>query len=138
MAAPITFNLMTHTKPLISEHDAIANVLQLYLEGCRQGKSDLMRPAFHPHASFFGYAGPDLAQGTPFLFDWIERNGPAPLIEPHLVSIDIFESLAVVQLEVRGWSGILAGSGVRMTDIFTLLRTPNGWTIIQKAFHWHG
>ncbi len=82
--------------------------------------------------------GPSLQSAPSSSFDWIERNGPAPLIEPHLVSIDIYESLAVVQLEVRGWSGILAGSGVRMTDIFTLLRKPDGWTIIQKAFHWHG
>jgi hypothetical protein len=24
-----------------------------------------------------------------------------------------------------------------MSDLFTLLRTPGGWKIIQKAFHWH-
>jgi len=43
----------------------------------------------------------------------------------------------VVRLEVTGWSGKLAGSGVRMSDLFTLLKTPSGWKIIQKAFHWH-
>ena len=96
-----------------------------------------MRPAFHPAASFIGYAGPELAVGTPFLFDWIDRNGPAPHLEPTMVSIDILHSLAVVHLDVAGWSGALAASGVRMTDIFTLLRTPDGWKIIQKAFHWH-
>ncbi len=128
---------MTNTEPLTSEHNAIANVLQLYLDGSRQGRSDLMRPAFHPDASFFGYAGPQLAVGTPFLFDWIDRNGPAPQIEPRIVGIDVFDSLAVVHLDVAGWSGALAGNGVRMTDIFTLLRTAEGWKIIQKAFHWH-
>jgi hypothetical protein len=34
-----------------------------------------MRPAFHSDASFFGYAGEQLAVGTPFLFDWIDKNG---------------------------------------------------------------
>ena len=39
----------------------IASVLALNLEGSRQGKSELMRPAFHPEASFIGYAGVPLA-----------------------------------------------------------------------------
>lgn len=121
----------------LSDYDAIAKTMQKYIDGSRQGKSDLMRPAFHPNASFFGYAGEQLAIGTDFLFDWVDRNGPAPDIEPRMVSVDILESIAVVHLEVSGWSGALAGSGVRMSDLFTLLKTPQGWQIIQKAFHWH-
>lgn len=120
-----------------SEHDAIEKILQLYIDGCRHGKSQLMRPAFHPQASFFGYAGDQLAVGLDFLFDWVDRNGPAPDIEPRIVSLDLAESIAVVRLEVANWSGKLAGSGVRMSDLFTFLRTPEGWRIIQKAFHWH-
>jgi hypothetical protein len=96
-----------------------------------------MRPAFHPQASFFGYAGEQLAVGPGFLFDWIDRNGPATDIESRVVSVDIAESIAVVRLEVANWSGKLAGSGVRMLDIFTFLRIPEGWRIMQKAFHWH-
>ena len=120
-----------------SPHDDILKTLQLYIDGGKQGKSDLMRAAFHPEASFFGYAGERLAVGTAFLFDWIDRNGPAPDIEPRVLSVDIMETIAVVRLEVAGWSGNLAGSGVRMSDIFTLIRMPDGWKIIQKAFHWH-
>jgi hypothetical protein len=121
----------------LAEYDGIVNTMQKYIDGSKQGKSELMRAAFHPDASFFGYAGEQLAIGTQFLFDWIDKNGPAPNIEPRLVSVDILESIAVVRLEVAGWSGTLAGSGVRMSDLFTLLKMPGGWTIIQKAFHWH-
>ena len=120
-----------------SEHDAILKTLQLYIDGCKQGNSEQMRPAFHPQASFFGYADDQLAVGLGFLFDWIDRNGPAPHIESRVVSVDIAESIAVVRLEVANWSGKLAGSGVRMSDLFTFLRMPEGWRIIQKAFHWH-
>ena len=120
-----------------SEHDAILKTLQLYIDGCKQGNSELVRSAFHPQASFFGYAGDQLAVGLGFLCDWIDRNGPAPDIECRVVSVDIAESIAVVRLEVANWSGKLAGSGVRMSDIFTFLRLPEGWRIIQKAFHWH-
>ena len=121
----------------LTEYDAIAKTVQMYIDGSKQGKSDLMRPAFHPNASFFGYAGEQLAIGTQFLFDWIDKNGPAPKIEPRLVSVDILDSIAVVRLEVTGWSGRLAGSDVRMSDLFTLIKVPGGWQIIQKAFHWH-
>ncbi len=121
----------------LTDYDAIVNTMQKYIEGSKHGKSELMRPAFHPDATFFGYAGEQLAIGTPFLFDWIDKNGPSPGIEPRLVSVDILESIAVVRLEVAGWSGALAGPGVRMSDLFTLLKMPSGWKIIQKAFHWH-
>ena len=120
-----------------TEHDAILKTLQCYIDGCRQGNSSLMRSAFYPQASFFGYLGDQLITGVDFLFDWIDRNGPAPDIEPRVVSVEIAESIAVVRLEVANWSGKLAGSGVRMSDLFTFLRMPEGWRIIQKAFHWH-
>jgi hypothetical protein len=127
---------MTHSEYL-TQYDEIAQTIQKYIDGSRQGKSELMRPAFHADASFFGYAGEQLATGTKFLFDWIDKNGPAPNIEPRILSVDILDSIAVVRLEVSGWSGNLAGSSVRMSDLFTLLKTPGGWKIIQKAFHWH-
>ena len=88
----------------LTEYDGIAKTMQMYIDGSKQGKSELMRPAFHPDASFFGYAGEQLATGTKFLFDWIDKNGPAPKIEPRVVSVDILNSIAVVRLEVAGWS----------------------------------
>jgi hypothetical protein len=121
----------------LTEYDEIVNTMQMYIDGTKQGKSGLMRPAFHPDASFFGYAGEQLAIGTQFLFDWIDKNGPAPEIEARVVSVDILESIAVARLEVAGLSGNVAGTGVCMSDLFTLLKTSSGWRIIQKAFHWH-
>jgi hypothetical protein len=121
----------------LNDYDQIAATMQLYIDGCQQGKSEIMRPAFHPDASFFGYAGGQLYKGTQSLFDWVDGNGPAPEMQARIVSIDIAESIAVVRLECAGWSGNLAGSGVSMSDLFTLLKQENGWIIIQKAFHWH-
>jgi len=121
----------------LTDYDQIVNTMQMYIDGSKQGRSELMRPAFHADASFFGYAGDQLATGTPFLFDWIDKNGPADKIQPRMVSVDILKSIAVVRLDVGGWSGKLAGSDVYMSDLFTLLKTPSGWKIIQKAFHWH-
>jgi hypothetical protein len=133
----MTYSLFMTPAKSTSRHDEVLKVLQWYIDGSNRGKSELMRPAFHPEASFFGYAGEQLAVGTRFLFDWIDGNGPAPDIEPRVVSVDVLESIAVVWLEVANWSGKLAGSGVRMSDLFTFIRMPEGSKIIQKAFHWH-
>ena len=86
----------------LTEYDKIVQTMQQYIDGSKQGKSELMRSAFHPEASFFGYAGDQLATGTQFLFEWIDKNGPAPNIEPRIVSVDILDSIAVVRLEVAG------------------------------------
>jgi hypothetical protein len=131
------YSLRMANNEYLNDYDQIVKTMRMYIDGSKQGKSAVMRPAFHPDASFFGYAGDQLAVGTPFLFDWIDKNGPADKIEPRVVSVDILESIAVVRLDVDGWSGNLAGSGVYMSDLFTLLKTPSGWKIIQKAFHWH-
>jgi hypothetical protein len=120
-----------------TDYDEILTTMQQYIAGCKAGKSDLMRPAFHEDASFFGYVGGELVVGTAALFEWIDKNGPAPNIQPRFVGMDILDSIAVVRVEVNGWSGALAGNGIRMSDVFTLLKTPEGWIIIQKAFHWH-
>jgi hypothetical protein len=131
------YSVRMPTNEYLTDYDQIVHTIQMYIDGSRQGKSELMRPAFHPDASFFGYAGDQLALGTRFLFDWIDKNGPADHIEPRVLSVDIVKSIAVARLDVGGWSGNLAGSGVYMSDLFTLLKTPSGWKIIQKAFHWH-
>jgi hypothetical protein len=125
------------TSAYLTDYDRIVKTMQLYIDGSKQGKSELMRPAFHPEASFFGYAGEQLASGSKFLFDWIDKNGPAPNIEARIVNVDILDSIAAVRLEVAGLSGKMAGSDVHMSDLFTLLKMPGGWKIIQKAFHWH-
>ena len=66
----------------------------------------------------------------------VERRGNRWRIVPEAFAPEVLEAIALLD-EVGGWSGKLAGSDVRMSDLFTLLKTPTGWRIIQKAFHWH-
>jgi hypothetical protein len=122
----------------VTEYDAITKVMQGYIEAGRAGKSELMRPSFHPDATLVGYYRGTLLTGSiQQLFDWIDGNGPAPGIEPRFAGIEILETIAVVRLEVEHWSGELAGPDARMSDLFTLLKTEEGWKISQKTFHWH-
>lgn len=122
----------------LTDYDAIVKTLQPYIDGSRAGNSQLMRSVFHANAIFVGYVG-DTLLFTPIqvVFDWIDENGPAPDIEPHFASIEVLETIAVVRLEVKQWSGKNAGSGVHMSDLFSLIKTEEGWRISQKMFHWH-
>jgi hypothetical protein len=108
------------------------------VDGLREGKSELMRPVFHPNATFFGhYPGGVMTGPIQQLFDFIDNNGPAPDVESRFAGVEIFGKIASLHLELEGYSGRLAGTGVSMSDIFTLMLVDEGWTIVQKAFHWH-
>ena len=133
-----TVQLSLREHDLLTEYDAIVKTMQYYIDGSQAGNSELMRPGFHPDATIVGYAGDNLLFGPiQQLFDWIDGNGPAPDIEPSFASIEILETIAIVRLEVKQWSGKLAGSGVHMSDLFNLIKTEKGWKISQKMFHWH-
>lgn len=90
------------TSKFTNEYDATVVTIERYIEGSNEVK----RAVFHPDASFFDFAGERLAIGTPFLFDWIDKNGAAPDMEPRFVSVDVLDSVAVT-----GWSGAMAGAG---------------------------
>jgi hypothetical protein len=66
----------------------------------------------------------------------VTENGPAPDLTPRSAPIEIIESI-LVHLEVQRWSGKLAGTNARSSDIFTSLKRNGEWAIIHKLFHWH-
>jgi hypothetical protein len=128
----------TAANAYLTEHDAISRTMHLYIAGCRAGDGDLMRPAFHSSATISGYCqGVEYTGSIEHVFDWIDANGPAPNINARFARIEIIETIAVVHLEVRGWSGKLAGADSRASDVFALLKLNGEWKITHKLFHWH-
>lgn len=126
------------TNGYLAEHDAITRTIDRYIAGGRVGNGDMMRPAFHPDATIAGYCqGIEYSGSIEHLFEWVDENGPAPNIEPRFARIEVFETIAIVNLEVQGWSGKLAGDDARISEIFTLLKRDNEWMITQKTFQWH-
>lgn len=120
------------------EHDAITRTMDRYIRGARAGDADLMRPAFHPEASISGYCqGAEYTGSIEHVFEWITANGPAPQIEARFARIEIIETIALVHLEVQGWSGKLVGANRRASDVFSLLKISDDWKITHKLFHWH-
>jgi hypothetical protein len=123
----------------LAEHDAIVRTIDLYIAAARAGQGDLMRPAFHPEATVAGYCfGVEYCGSIEHLFRWINENGPAPNIEPRFARIELVETVAIVHLEVQGWSGKqVVGLNARISEVFTLLKRDGEWLITQKTFHWH-
>ena len=120
------------TTTLSLDQQAIEHVLQHYIDGAKSGKSSIMRSAFHPDATIFGYFGNDLLAGQiQLLFDWHDNNGPAAELESSIARIEMVDSIATVQLELENWTGY------RFTDMFTLLKVDGAWKIMNKVFHLH-
>ena len=114
------------------EHDAIAKVVQNYIDGTKSGRGGDMKPAFHEDATIFGYVGPDLFAGPiQQLFDWNDENGPATELQAQIAGIDLAGTVANVRLELDNWTGH------RYTDLFTLLKVDGEWKIMNKVFHLH-
>ena len=123
---------MTTSPTTVSEYDAIARTVQHYVDGGRSGRGADMKAAFHNDATIFGYAGTDLFAGPiQKLFDWNDKNGPAPELQARLASIDITGTIATVRLELDHWHGH------KFTDMFTLLKVDGEWKIINKVFYLH-
>ena len=116
----------------VNDYEAITNTIQHYIDGARSGKGDEMKPAFHKDATIFGYVGTDLFAGPiQNLFDWNDNNGPAQELGTHLANIDLVDTVATVRLELDNWTGL------RFTDLFTLLKVNGQWKIMNKVFHAH-
>jgi len=121
-------NIPTNT----SDTELIEKTVQFYIDGAKSGKGDDMKPAFHPDATIFGYAGDDLFAGPiQRLFDWNDDNGPATELEARIANIDIEGTIATVRLELDNWIGH------KYTDLFTLLKVDGTWKIMNKVFHFH-
>ena len=116
----------------LSDYDAITKTVQTYIDAGRSGRGADMKPAFHDGATIFGYVGDELFAGPiQQLFDWNDQNGPATELQGRIASIDVFETVAAVRLELDNWTGH------RFTDLFTLLKVDGEWKIINKVFHLH-
>ena len=116
----------------LSDYDAIANTLEIYIEGGKSGSGAVMGRAFHPDATIFGYVGEKLFGGPiQQLLDWTDQNGPAPNLQSRITSIDLVGTVATVRLELDDWSGH------QFTDLFTLLKHDGEWKIISKVFYLH-
>jgi hypothetical protein len=117
-----------------TELENVRKVMNLYMEGVRNGDVSLLEQAFHPKSSMFGWKGKDLFV-TPIqgLFDYIASTPvPAKTGEPITFIITFMQvdgNAANVEMAMDSYHGH------DFTDYFQLLKIEDRWWIVSKTFH---
>jgi hypothetical protein len=115
-----------------TEQAEITRVVNLYVEGVRDGDAAKLREAFHPQAWMFGslagtrYDEPigeliALVDGKP-----VDVDGS---FQARVVSVEQVGEAAFAVLEEQGFWGT-----VSFTDFFTLAQIDGAWQIVNKTF----
>jgi hypothetical protein len=116
----------------VDEHDAIAEVLQLYMDGCARGDAAKLRRAFHPDARMFGSAGGARVDVPIEAMIQMAEQTPADVggsYRARVVSVARIEDAATAILAEDGFWG-----SVSFVDFFNLARIDGRWQIVNKTF----
>ena len=115
-----------------TEQSAITEVVQLYIDGSREGDADKLRRAFHPDARMFGsLAGQRIDVPIDEFFALASRR-PADVDGTYEASVVLLEQVgdaATAAIEETGFWGTLS-----FTDFFSLSRIDGEWKIVNKTF----
>ena len=118
----------------VQDYQAIVEVLNQYLDGCKQAKSSVMKPAFSEQATMFSVDGDGKLTGGPIqgLFDGIDSAfRPSSEAQAAVVTVDIVGTAASARIDANDVSGF------SFTDFFHLLKVEGKWTVVSKIFHTH-
>ncbi len=114
-----------------SDHDEIARVVHLYIEGASKGDAAKLREAFHEDARMFGsLAGTRHDVPITALYE-MAADMPADTgnYSARIVSLEQTGDAAVVVLAEDGYWGT-----VSYVDYFLLARIDGAWKIVCKLF----
>ena len=123
---------MAATDVHVQEREAIANAIQLYIDGVSKGDAAKLAEGFHEQAWMFGALGgqrydvpigqlAEMATSQP-----LDSDGR---FEARITSIEQDGDIARVRLEEDGCWG-----SVSFVDYFTLAKVDGAWKIVNKTF----
>lgn len=115
---------------LVDEYKRIAQTIDTYIDGGRQGSSKVMKQAFHPGANIYGFVDGQLVGGPiQKLYDLVDSRPPAGEIAYNIASLEAMEDVAMVRVDIDDWAG------TKYCDMFTLVRNDGEWLITSKVSH---
>lgn len=115
---------------LVSEYKAIAAAVDIYIDGGRQGSSEIMKQAFHPGANVYGFVDGQLIGGPiQMLYDLVDSRPPAGDIPYTIARLEAMEDVAMVRVDIDNWNG------AKYCDMFTLVKAEGQWKITSKVSH---
>ena len=117
---------------MINDHDAIAKVVQLYIDGSSLGDAAKLKEAFHPDARMFGSLAGKHADIP--IDDLIDLSVKAPLnsdgrYRGRLTQVVQVGDAAVATVAEDGCWGT-----VSFVDYLSLARIDGTWKIVNKTF----
>ncbi|WP_241678111.1 nuclear transport factor 2 family protein [Pseudomonas kitaguniensis] len=118
----------------VEDYQAITKVLNTYIEGCKQAKSSIMKPAFNKQATMYSVGADGKLEGgaIPILFDGIDKGfRPSPDAQAAITRIEVVGNAASARIDANGMSGL------SFTDFFQLLKVEGKWTVVSKIFQTH-
>lgn len=104
----------------LKDYEEIMQAAKLYLNGCREGKSEIMKPAFHKNATING----DPIQT---LFDGVDKSG-ASNTTGRIDILDVANDIAVIRITMEDYFGD------NFVDFHMLKKEEDGWKIVAKVF----
>lgn len=118
----------------VEDYQAITKVLNTYIEGCKQAKSSIMKPAFNEQATMYsvGTGGKLEGGAIPILFEGVDKEfRPSPDAQAAITRIEIVGNAASARIDANDMSGL------SFTDFFHLLKVEGKWTVVSKIFQTH-
>jgi hypothetical protein len=117
---------------LIDDYDAIAKVLQLYIDGAAKGDAALLKQAFHEEARLFGEM--DGERYDLNMDDFFKDSASMPLgkggrYRAKVLSVQQVGPAATAVVAEDGCWG-----SVSFVDFFSLCRFGGHWKIVNKTF----
>jgi len=120
------------TTETATERDAIAAVMQHYIDGSAEGDASKLKQAFHPEARMYGSLGGQ-RMDIPIteLYGFIDGK---PMnsdgnYEATITSMDQVDDAAIARLDESGCWGT-----VSFVDFFSLAKIEGEWQIVNKVF----
>ncbi|HVS50471.1 MAG TPA: nuclear transport factor 2 family protein [Candidatus Dormibacteraeota bacterium] len=115
----------------INEYDAIARVLELYMDGSAMGKADKLKEAFHPDARMFGAMGGKRIDIPIQTLIEMTAKGPADTAGRYrgrIISLMQVGDAAMAAVAEDGFWG-----SVSFVDFFNLAKVDGRWVIVNKT-----
>ena len=114
----------------VSDYEEVLAVVGKYTEGCAQGKSEIMKPAFTDNALMYGYLNGQLYNGSiEALYGAVDQFGVAPETKTRVDFLAIEGTAASVRVTLEDWHGL------SFTDFHNLCKIDGEWKIVAKVFH---
>lgn len=116
------------------DYAEIAAVVQKYIEGCNEGKSAVMKPAFDGGAVMYGTKADGSVEASGSienLYGIVDSVGADNGGSARIDILDTTECTAVARVIIENWHGLT------FTDYHSLMKIGDEWKIVAKVYHTH-